>query len=134
MLADAIHAVIPIARAHQWQAVTANRKTSVQRTGAMLKQGPSLLRNTRLEIGFILAVGQRVPVQKRHEFVKHSHFAGCFDEVGDGVWQPKEIVRDAGSHAAPRWRMPPMLNIAFDKLPRGGAQKMFARDFAVGDA
>ena len=30
--------------------------------------------------------------------------------------------------------MPPVLNVAFDKLPRGRAQQMLARDFAVGDA
>src|SRR5580692_3284148 len=121
MLADSIHTVVPIARPHQWQAVAANSKTSVQRTGTMLKQCRARLRNARLEIGVILALGQHISVQKRNDFVQHGYFAGCFDEVSDGVRQPQEIVRDAGSHATPQWRMPPVLNIAFNKLSRGGA-------------
>src|ERR1700674_5644162 len=68
LLADAIHAVVPITRPHQWQAVAANSKTSVQRTGTMLKQCRPHFRNARLEIGVILALDQSVSVQKRHHF------------------------------------------------------------------
>ena len=82
MLADAIHAVVPVARAHQWQAVAADRETAVQRARAMFKQRRASLRNTRLEIGFVLALGQRIALQKRHDFVQHGRFAGRFDEVG----------------------------------------------------
>src|ERR1039458_7798160 len=69
LLADAIHAVIPIARAHQWQAMAANRETSIHGTRAMFKQGRAWFRNAWLEIGFVLAFGQYISFKERHDFI-----------------------------------------------------------------
>src|SRR5882672_11189354 len=64
MLADTVHAVIPIARPHQWQTVASHRETSVYCASAMLKQRRADLRNARLEIGLVLAFGQYIYIQE----------------------------------------------------------------------
>ena len=64
-------------------------ETSVQRTRTMLKQRRASFRHARLEIGFILALGQHVSFQKRYNFVQYGHLAGRFNELDDGIRQPQ---------------------------------------------
>ena len=55
--------------------------------------------------------------------VKNSDVAGDLDIMGDDISQPTAVIGDARADAASRFRQPPMLNVAFDELPRGGAQR-----------
>ena len=48
--------------------------------------------------------------------------AGDLDIMGGGVSQPDPVVGDARADSLARRRMPPMLNVALDELPRGRAQ------------
>src|SRR5579863_9987587 len=58
VLADAIHAVVPIAGAHQRQAVRTKTEAAIQGSRAMLEQRRASLRNARLKIRFFLAFRQ----------------------------------------------------------------------------
>ena len=48
------------------------------------------------------------------------------------VGQPGEIVREAGPDAASALRVPPVLHVALDELPAGGAQDVLARERRLG--
>src|SRR5208283_2070193 len=59
-------------------------------------------------------------------FIEDSEVSGGLDVMGDGIGEPRAVVREAGSHPLARMRQPPMLDIAFDELSRSGAQEMLA--------
>ena len=52
--------------------------------------------------------------------------AGRLDVVCDRIGKPQEIVRAARPNALAGSRQPPMLHVALDELPAGGAQEMLA--------
>ena len=96
------------------------------------KRGASL-RNARLEIRFLLPLGEFIAFEKRHGFFQHGHVAGGFDELNDGVRQPQQIVGHARANAASGRRMPPVLHVAFHELVRGRTQQMLAGDRSLGN-
>ena len=71
--------------------------------------------------------------EKRHDLIQYGGVARAGD-IGRGrEGEPDPIVGDSRAHALPRVRQPPMLHVAFDELPAGGAQKM-PRAFPSGAA
>jgi hypothetical protein len=106
--------------------VLAGTKTMIERAGTVLEEGSGLVRDRRLEVGMVLVGAQRLAIEKRYGLVQDRAISGRLDIVCDGVSQPYPIVRDARADALAEQRQPPMLNIAFDELPSGGAQEMFA--------
>src|SRR5207245_7200060 len=78
----------------------------------------------------------------RHRFVglKHGRFqewnsrfqyglvAGAFKVVRHGVGEPQQIVGASCAHAAAVVLVPPMLDITFEELPRGGPQEMLPEE------
>ena len=74
------------------------------------------VRNARLEVRFVLPFGQSLTFDKWHDFFEDRRIAGGFDEMDHGVGQPQEVVRDSRAYAAAGGRVPPMLNVAFNKL------------------
>ena len=69
---------------------------------------------------------ERLAFEERDSFVEDSEVAGRLDVVGDGIGEPRTVVRDAGAHALTRMRQPPVLDIAFDELSRCSPQQMIA--------
>ena len=126
--ADAVHTVVPIAAAHQWQAVHADRQTVVQGAGAVLVERGGFLRKGGLEEGVVLTRLQHLSGKEGDDFVQNRLVADHADIVGRGVGQPGPVVGDAGAHALSGVRQPPVLDVAFDKLSPGGAQEMLARE------
>ena len=61
---------------------------------------------------------QRRAFEERHHLVEDRSVAGALDVVRDGVGEPDPVVGDAGAHALPGVRQPPMLHVALDELPR----------------
>ena len=128
VLADPVHAVVPVAGADQRQAVRADGETPVEPTRAVLEQRRTLFREHRLEVGVVLAGAERLAFEERHGLVQHRAVAGRLYIVCDGVGEPHPVVGNARTHALPRRRHPPVLKVALDELPGRGAQEMRARE------
>src|SRR6266568_2252121 len=105
----------------------ADTKTLIERACAVLEKRAGLVGDDGLEIGIVLAGQQRLAFEKRNRLVQHCEVGGGLDIVCNGVSKPYPIVRNARADALAERRQPPMLNIAFDELPSGGAQEMFSR-------
>src|SRR5579872_4491084 len=85
MLSDAIHAVVPVARAHQRQTVAAHIQAAVERSGAMFEQRSTGLRYSRLEIGLALAFRQQLTFKEGNCFVQQGGVASGLQEMNHGI-------------------------------------------------
>ena len=74
---DPVHAVVPVARAHQRQAVRALGQRAVERAAAMLVQAGALARVLGQEERLVLAVGELPGVQETHHLVENRAIAAC---------------------------------------------------------
>ena len=75
---------------------------------------------------------KRLGLEKRNHFLENRSVAGGPHVMGSHKRQPKQIVGNPGADAGAGFGMPPMLDVAFHELPRGGAQDLFARDLRRG--
>ena len=108
VFADPVHAVIPIARSHQRQAVRANRKAAIERKRAMIEQAGSFLRDRRLEERVALPIAQRQAQTRTARFRQGRH---------DRRWSRRNARRQKAArrgHRQMRVRMP---------LPRSGSHQ-----------
>ena len=97
-------------------------KALVKGPRAVFEQSGVLLGNRGLKVRLQLIGVQDRPFEKGDHFVQNPNVAADLDVVGGGVRQPDPVVGDARADSLARRRMPPMLNVALDKLPRGRAQ------------
>ena len=75
-LADAIHAVIPVARAHQWQPMFADRQTLIERPRTVLIERGALFSNIGQEVGVVLAGLQGSSFEKLEILIEYRDIAG----------------------------------------------------------
>ena len=117
LASDAVHAVVPVAGAHQRQAVAADGEAAVEGARAVLEERRALAPRRRARStprpGPARAAGP-----SRNGTLSSSSASSPRDleVVRGGVGQPQQVVRDAGAGAAARRRMPPVLHVAFDEL------------------
>ena len=71
---------------------------------------------------------KRLAFNERHGFIKDVTVSGHFYILCHAVCKPHGVIGNARSNSHAGSGKPPMLKIAFNKLPGGGAQDMFARD------
>ncbi len=99
--ADAIHAVVPVACAHQRKAVRCRRRGCGRCDRARSARTASRARrDARLEVRLHLASGQHRPVEERDGLVQDRPVAGNVEIVACHVRQPEQVVGDAGPHPA----------------------------------
>src|SRR3989337_1157375 len=70
-LADPVHAVVPVARADQRQAVLAAGETLIEPARAVLEERRALFREHGLEVGVVLARPERPALEERNGLVQH---------------------------------------------------------------
>src|SRR5665213_1887747 len=70
MLADTVHAVIPVAGAHQRKAMTSDIQAAIQRARAMFEQGCAVTGTVRLKIRFQLSGSKFITFQEWNQFVE----------------------------------------------------------------
>jgi len=126
-LTDAVHAVVPVAGAHQRQAVHAGLEAAIEAPRAMLVQRRRLIGLAWLEVEIVLARLEGGTVEERHLFVEDRAIARRLDVVRRDRGEPRPVVGDARAHALTSGREPPMLEIALDELPRRCAQDVLTR-------
>ena len=78
-------------------------------------------------VGLVLVRREQRRLEERHALVEHAGVAGRAHVLGDDVRQPEQVVGAAGAEPAAARLVPPVLHVAFDELPAGGAQQMCSR-------
>ncbi len=86
-----------------------------------------------LEERVMLVRAEHRPVEERDVLIQHRRIARAGNVGRRGEGQPDAIVGDARAHALPGVRQPPMLDIAFGKLPGRRAQQVLARGRRPGE-
>ena len=131
VFANPVHAVVPIARSHQRQAVAAQRQAVVEGQRAMLVKAGEMIRHMRLEQAVMLAIAQPWAFEIGQALVPELAVARRLDIVHGAISQPRPIVGDAGAHPLPGIGPPPMLDIALDKLAARRPQQMGAGEIGA---
>src|SRR6185436_16744615 len=72
MFADAVHAIVPVARPDQRQPMTADCKALVESAGTMLEQRGRLVGDRRLEEAVMLAGVQLLTFEERHHLSENA--------------------------------------------------------------
>ena len=121
--ADMIHAVVPVARAHQGQSMGAEaRQRIVDRARAMAEQRILVARGQRhRRLAFpILGNGRRL--EERLDAIEYGRVAGSVRVAQGDIGQPEMRVRGVGAIAktcaAIRRPVPPFDRVALDELMR----------------
>ena len=70
-IADAIQTVVPVAAAHQREAVRTHREAAIERSRAVLVQRRAEFTHTRHEVGVFGAVGDLLALEERCSFVEY---------------------------------------------------------------
>ncbi len=130
--ADAVHAVVPVARAHQRQAVRAESQPVLDRAHAMLVQARGLRGPAGQVVVRVVLRAHRPALEERGRLVEHRAVAGRLHVARRRERQPEKVVRAARAHAAARGRMPPVLHVAFHELAAGAAQQVLAHERGLG--
>ena len=117
--AHSIHAIVPVARADQRQAVRADDERSVDRAQAMLVDVATLPRRRRLQIGFVLARLEQTGAEKFGLLVEHAPVARGADVERGDIRQPQQVIGAARARAAIGGWMPPVKHVTLDELMSG---------------
>ena len=115
--ADAVHAVVPVARADQGQAVRADGEAPVERAGAVLEQRAVLGGDRGLEVR-VVAAPSRAAGPSRKGTTSSSTAASPVDleVLRDGVGQPDASSEIRVRTPRPGGGMPPVLHVALHEL------------------
>ena len=122
MLADEIHAVVPVAAADERQSMRAESQAVENRPHAMLVDARPFVGHVRQIVVRVVLGFDRAAFEKGRGFIENRRVAGGQDVPARGQWQPEIIVRAVRPYSTPRRRMPPMLDVTFDELPFGRPQ------------
>ena len=123
--ADAVHAVVPVARAHEGEAVFAG-EAGAQAKGAhaVVVERAHFLRDLGGTVPVGLALGDGHVAQVGDALAQHPRVAGEAHVGCRRIRQKEAVVRDARAHAG-TGHVPPVQNVAGGKLPRRAEQEVF---------
>ena len=119
--AHAVHAVVPVPRAHQRQAVRAGPRRAAKRTHAVFVQRAGGPARPHLPVDVLAVIGDRDILQKGHRFLQHGGVAGGPHIGRRRIGQEQHVVGYPGAHAA-EGLMPPVHHVPRFELMRRAAQ------------
>ena len=122
-----IHAVVPVAGAHQRQAVRAEAQAVRDRAHAVLVEaGRRGGASGQVVVGIVLRA-DRAAFEKVHGLVQHPGVAAARHVAAHRQRQPEVVVGAMRAHAAAGWRMPPVLDVALLELAARAQQQVLAQ-------
>ncbi|MNE00643.1 hypothetical protein D3C80_930580 [compost metagenome] len=127
LFADPVHAVVPVAAAHQRQAMGAALQGVAEGTLTMLVQALGQGRlSGQIVVGLFTGI-ECTAFQIAGRLVKHGVVPGNLYVAAGGQRQPQQVVRAAGTHPALQRWVPPVLHVAFGILMRSAGQQVLTR-------
>ena len=130
--ADPVHPVVPVAGAHQGEAVRAESHPSLERADAVVVQRAADLRDVRQAVIILLVRPQLGPGQVRHELVEDGRVARRRRIVAGDVGEPEVVVGELGPDPAPGRGVPPVLHVPRDELAGRREEDVGPRDLGSG--
>src|SRR5262249_49475458 len=130
--ADQVQAVIPVAGSNQGQTVWSGLERVGNRPTAVLEDRANFERRRRHEVGFRLALLQNVALQEWYDLLEDRGVSSHPHVLRGYVGEPEQVVGDARSDARTGLGMPPMLDVAFPELTRGGRENLLASEVRRG--
>src|SRR5436190_119993 len=95
----------------------------------MVEQGSVFGGNSRQSIRLLFVTCERRRLQERRALVQDGAVTGRTYVFRDDMRQPQQIVGATAAKPATERLVPPVLDVAFDELPCGGAKKVCACKF-----
>ena len=126
-----IHAVVPVAGAHERQAVYTELKAMHDSAHTVLVNAGRFRRAARQIVVGVVPGVHRATFQELDRFIEHAAVAGRLHIACGHERQPEKVIRTARAHAAARRRMPPMLDIAVHELTARTAKQVLAHECGV---
>ena len=128
--ADPVHAVVPIAAAHQNQAVFARQARAANGAQAVFLQRFFLFGNLRLAIPILPPLGNFHVFEIGHALPQNVPVARVLHIGRRDIGQKQHIVRNARAHAQ-ALRVPPVHHVAILKLVRRAEQNVLPGQFRL---
>ncbi len=125
--AHPIHPVVPVARPEERKPVRADGRASFDRAYAVVEHRAIFCGDARRPVHFVFIVREQRRLQKRYAFIEDTRVTGCSYVFGDDVRQPEQIVGTTRAESTAGRLVPPVLHVAFGKLPSCGAKEVLAR-------
>ncbi len=94
---------------------------------AVFVQRGSFQRYRRTFVGLVFVWFERAAIEECHLLVEYGCVASRLDVLQGRVDQPQAIVRKARTNSLAARLVPPVLDVPFAELPRGGVQEVMAR-------
>jgi hypothetical protein len=124
---DLVHAVVPIAGAHQGQTVRAEPVAVFQRAHAVFVHRPRLPTHLRQVEVLFLVRPQHRGVEERHRLIEQGGVASRSHVMVHHERKEEQVVGDTGADADAGGRMPPVLHVPLLELPRRRPQDLGPR-------
>src|SRR5436305_8174174 len=102
----------------------AGSEALVERQCAVFEQARAPVGDRRLEEGVVVPLAQGWPLKKGDNLGQNGDVARDLNILSNGIGKPDSIIRHARAKTSIRFRQPPVLDIAFDELPRRRPQEM----------
>ena len=126
-VADAVHAVVPVARADQRQPVHAHGQTAVDGTRGVFVERCVLAIHRRRLVDVLGVRRHRAALQEGDAFIEQRVLARALDVVRQRERQPQPVIGKMGAHAGAARQVPPMLNVTLRELTRRAGQQLAAK-------
>src|SRR5512144_2307683 len=133
VLAHQVHAIVPITRADERQAVLAAAKASQNGSHTVIVQTCRFFRRVGKIVIRVLVGVYRAALDEADGFIQHPGVSGIQNVAARGQGQPEKIVRTACTHAPPRRGMPPMLDISLLELVGRAEEEVLAHEPRLGE-
>src|SRR5512143_1832909 len=131
--AHEVHAVVPITRADERQAVLAAGEAPQNGPHTVIVQACCFFRCAGKIVIRVLVRVYWASLDEADGFIQHPGVSGSKNVAARGQGQPEKIVRTACTHAPPRRGMPPMLNISLLELMGRAEEEVLAHKPRLGE-
>ena len=132
VLADQVHAVVPVPTAHQGQTPGAEVQAFEEGAHAVFIQGRRLAGAPGQVVVRVGLGAEHAPFDVVNLFVEHAAVAAGQHIAAGRHRQPQIVVGAMRAHAPARGRVPPVLHVALLKLPPRAQQQVLAQQPRLG--
>ena len=132
VFAHQVHAVIPVAGAHERQAVLTKSEGPKDGSHTVVIQTGRFLRPIGQIVIRVLLGVYRAALDEVDRLIQHAGVPGVQDVAARRQRQPEVIIGAMGPYAPAQGGVPPMLDISFRELAGGAQEQVLAHQVRLG--